>query len=107
MMQSQVGSVAVSQAGTNDVGPFYVAPASTVVRLYIRNDGPAVLLLAYESSSINGASAFSGSSGRFTLPADRDVVFILTPRQGVYAVSQGIGASLSYHASEALPFDAR
>jgi hypothetical protein len=100
--QSRVGSVALMTTPATDIGPFYGAPDSEEIRLYIRNTGAVLALISYSSSVLNGAILANGSSDRFPLDVDEDVVFVVAPRQMVYAVGIGAGGQLSFHASPAL-----
>lgn len=101
--QSKVGTVIVATIPAMDIGAFYGAPDDAEIRLFIRNTGAVDVLLAYDSSVLNGAIVSQGASDRFPLLVGQDVVFILAPRQYVFAVAIGTGGQLAYHASPALP----
>lgn len=101
-MQSTVETVLLPPVGTLNVGPLYTGDNTLPVRLYIRNNGGVNALLAFSTGALNGAAG--GSIGKtFVLPADRDITLILQPTQQVYAVGAGVGVTLSYAASVALP----
>lgn len=102
--KSRVGTVVLMSTPATNVGPFYVAPDSLEIRLAIRNTGTVGVLLAYESSALNGSLVANGSSDRFPLDPDAEFVFVVAPRQQVYAIGIGAGGQLSFHASPALPW---
>jgi len=97
--QTICGVVTVVTVPANGVGPFYTAPSTVAMRVLVRNLGGTVIFLAFESSAVNGVTA---TSQRFELPAGLSEVFILQPRQSIFAVGLGPGR-LCYTASEALP----
>lgn len=102
-MASVLATVSMQSTPVNDIGPFYSAPDDVTIRLLIRNTGASVVLLAYESSVLNGDVAAQGDSKRFPLDPGDDVVFVLEPRQGICGIAIGAAGQVSFHASRALP----
>lgn len=96
---SRVGTVFLMTTPATDLGPFYAAPDSMEMRLLIRNTGSVLALIAYSSSVLNGAILANGSSDRFPLKPDEEVVFVVGPRQTIFGVGIGAGGQLSFHAS--------
>jgi hypothetical protein len=99
--QTICGVVTVPAVPASNVGPFYSAPSTVAMRVLVRNLSGATIFLAFDSSDINGTLL---TSKRFELPAGLSEVFILQPRQSIFAVTLGAGGRLCYTASEALPF---
>jgi hypothetical protein len=95
-----MNTVAVPLAGVKDPATLYIA-TDTPLRIVVRNVGPAVLFLAFDSADL--ASLTPGLAGQFQLPPDRSEVFVLAPKQGIYAVSFGGKGIVSFSVSEAFP----
>ena len=93
------GTISVVTVPASNVGPFYTAPSDAPMRVLVRNRGGTLIFIAFESSAVNGVTV---TSARFELPDGVSEVFILQPRQDIFAVSLGPGR-LSFTASEALP----
>ncbi len=70
------------------------------VRVVIRNDAGLAVFLSTSQGVLDGATL--GSSIWTMNPADKDV-FVLAPRQNLYAVAAGAGAQIVVSISEALP----
>jgi hypothetical protein len=106
MMQSLFGTTEVrsSPAAANNIGPIVAAPDKTAVRVLVNNIGPVDVLIGLTTTAVAGTA--TGSQGNFRLQAGRDFVFVLAPRQTLYAVGIGNGGRLSYAVSEALPIAA-
>ena len=93
------GTISVVTVPASNVGPFYTAPSDAHMRVLVRNRGGTLIFIAFESSAVYGVTV---TAARFELPAETSEVFILQPRQSIFAISVGAGR-LSYSASEALP----
>lgn len=77
-----------------------VRSASASMRVLVRNIGPSLLFLAHSENELSSSGLVSGV---FQLPAGQEDVFVLIPKQGLFAVSSGAGGRLCYAASEAIP----
>lgn len=97
---SAFGIVMVPTVPAQNVGPFYVAANEAAMRLLVRNLGGATIFLAFSSSDLNGLTV---TSQRFELPNGTSEVFVLQPRQQIFAVATGANTRLSYASSVALP----
>jgi hypothetical protein len=95
-----MNTVAVPISGFKDPATLYVATVNPL-RIVVRNVGPALVFLAFSPSDLVEASA--GLAGQFQLPSDRSEVFVLAPKQGIYAVSLGGDGVVSISVSEAFP----
>lgn len=71
------------------------------VRVLIRNDGGVIVFLAPNSEVLTGASA--PGSQMWPLDPNDEEVFILAPRQSLYAIAAGVGGRIKMSVSEALP----
>ena len=100
MRDSLMNTLAVPIAGSKNPATLYVA-AMVPLRIVVRNAGPALLFLAYNSSDLSNATP--GLAATFQLPPDRADVFILAPKQGLYATSLGGNGIASISVSEAFP----
>ena len=70
----------------------------------MRNIGSNLVFLAHNASDLT-ANEGSGIIAAFQLPAGYADVFVLAPKQGMYAVGFGGGSQISIAVSEALPID--
>lgn len=102
MRPSLVNTVAVPVAGAPSPATLYVA-AQLPLRLLVRNCGANLVFLAHNASDL--ADATAGVIAAYQLPAGYADVFVLAPKQGMYAVGFGGGSQLSIAVSEALPID--
>ncbi len=100
MRNSVFNTIGVPLAGSKDPATLYVA-AATPLRIVVRNVGPANLLLAFASSDLSNVQ--SGLAATFQLPAGVSEVFVLAPKQGIWAVALGGGGLASISVSEAFP----
>lgn len=91
-----------ASGGTAASTPTTLAKAGPVpLRVAVNNVGVALCLLAFTTTDLSPTP----STAVYRLPATRDVVFILAPRQSLYALAVGNGGLLSTTISEALPRD--
>ncbi len=106
MQPSRVNTVTIPAIGSNatqaGVPPLFVANTKPM-RVLVRNVGATLIFLAHSPNEVQNTPA---TSGVFQLPTGVSEAFVLAPRQGLYAVAQGAGGSVSYAASEAVPFHA-
>lgn len=96
---SSFGTINVPAVPAQAVGPFYAAPADTAMRVLLRNIGGAAIYVAFDSAALNGTNI---TAAHYELPAGATDVFVIQPRQSIFAVASG-GGRLCYAASEALP----
>lgn len=94
---SVVNTVIVPTIGTNPATLY--SAAKVPLRVVVRNVGGAVLFIAHDSSTLAQPPALAGT---FQLPPGVSEVFVLIPRQGIYAASAGAGGLASIAVSEAL-----
>lgn len=95
---SSTNTLIVPQTGT-DPATLYQA-ADKVLRVIVRNVGGPVLFIAYDSNTL---AQPPGLAGMFQLPPGASEVFVLMPRQGLYAGAAGAGGMVSIAVSEAIP----
>jgi len=93
-----------STSTTNDVGPLVTAPDSKYVRVLVRNIGQSDACLGLMPAAVVGNP---GAQAVYRLPAGQADVFVLVPRQAIYATSLGVGGRLTFAVSQALPIDMR
>ena len=73
------------------------------LRVLVRNVGAA---LAFITGNVQDISVATGpTTGTYRLPAGDEDVFVLAPKQSLYALVIGVGGLLSVSISEALPMD--
>jgi hypothetical protein len=73
--------------------------AGKPVRVVVRNVGGSLLHIAYESTTLNNSQVIANA---FRLPPGASEVFVLMPKQGLYAGAAGAGGQVSIAVSEAL-----
>lgn len=101
MRPSVLKTITIPASGTENPAVLAIA-AGLPMRLAIRNVGPALVFLAHQGSSIQSATGFAASEVYQIGPGEAEV-FVLAPKQGMYAVAQGAGGALSFALSEAVP----
>jgi len=103
MGNSSVKTLAVpflGEGASNGPGPLVIA-GPRPLRVLVRNVGAQPVLVAYDASAFNSSSIATGAT--FTLPLAVTEVFVLAPRQALYAIALGGGPSLvSVAISEAI-----
>ena len=72
------------------------------MRIIVRNTGGALLFLAHDASTLV-VDGSAGVQGTFQLPVGDSEVFVLAPKQGIYAIAFGNGGQVSMAVSEAVP----
>ena len=102
MQDTNFNTITVPSVGTTN--PAIIMNAGNVpLRLLVRNIGPVLLFLAGDTESL--VSPGGPSTGVYRLPTGTADVFVVAPKQSVYAVSAGVGGLVSVASSEALPID--
>lgn len=103
MLQTLFGNseILTSPAAANNIGAFVTAPDKIAVRVLVANVGAVPLAVGATPAAVAGNAVNTGAN--FRLPAGRSEVFVLAPRQSLYAVGIGGGGRVSYSISEALP----
>jgi hypothetical protein len=99
MQPSQVNTITVPIAGTNNPATLAVA-TNYPMRVVVRNVGPNTIFVAHTSLEIQSVGA---TAGVFRMVAGSEEVFVLAPRQGIYAVASGVGGLVSIAVSQAIP----
>ena len=96
--ESKMNTVLVPAVGTAPA-TLYVA-ASAPLRIVVRNISGAVILLSHNSTTLNQPPVLADT---FQLGPGTESVFILVPKQGIYAGAAGAGGIVSIAVSEAIP----
>jgi len=99
MQDSKVNTVQVPPTGTNPSVLIYAT--QTPMRVVVRNVGGTTIFLAHDTSVLQGSPP--GLAGTFQLPAGASEVFVLQPKQGLFAAATGAGGIASIAVSEAIP----
>jgi hypothetical protein len=95
--ESKTNTVNVPAVGSNPATLYYAA--NKPMRLLVRNTGAVLIFISHDSNSLTTAN----TADTFELPPGSSEVFILMPRQGLFAGASGVGGFASIAASEALP----
>jgi hypothetical protein len=98
---SKVSTVQVPASGSENPAQIYVAD-KIPMRVVVRNTGGVPVYIAHEPDALTNTGT-GGVQATFQLPADRSEVFVLAPKQGIYAAAFGAGGQVSYAVSEAIP----
>lgn len=101
MRNSQVNTVSVPLAGSVSPATLFQA-TDKPMRIIVRNTGGALLFLAHDASTLV-VDGSAGVQGTFQLPVGDSEVFVLAPKQGIYAIAFGNGGQVSMAVSEAVP----
>lgn len=99
MQNSQVNSLTLPGVGAQNPATLWKA-AGIPMRIVIDNLGPNLVLLSHDPGALSNAPAYAGT---YRLKADKQLVIVLAPQQGLFAVAIGVGGQVSVAASEALP----
>jgi hypothetical protein len=92
----------ITVRGVGTTTPGIVATATNApLRVLVRNVGPALCFLSYETESL--ANPGGPSTGTYRLPAGKSDIFVLAPAQSLYTVAAGPGGLLTIAESEAFP----
>jgi hypothetical protein len=109
MKDSKVNTIAIPRLTfvDNELGqglPATLWHASKVPeRVLVRNISNGLdVIIAYDAATLQTLPA---ASNTYTLPAGSSDVFVLAPKQALYAISLGDGARLCLAISDALPID--
>lgn len=99
MNNSRIDTIQVPSLGTSN--PATLAVATLVpMRLMIRNIGTTVVFLAHNSTEL---AQVGFTAGTYQLPPGGADIFVLAPRQGMWATATGLGGTVSIALSEAMP----
>lgn len=96
--ESKVNTVIVPQTGRDPATLF--SAADRVLRIVVRNVGGSTLALSHDSSNLQQTPVLAGC---FHLQSGESEVFVLMPRQSMYAASVGAAGLVSIAVSEAIP----
>lgn len=99
MQPSQLNSLSLQPTGSQNPSTLWKA-AEIPMRVVVVNLGPNLVLLAHDPATLSNAPVLANT---YRLPVTKEVTIVLAPRQGLYAVSIGVGGAVSIAASEALP----
>lgn len=105
MSESTWKTVSVPGIPAGAAGPANVAAAmfDRPMRVLADNVGPVPIRVAGTASAL-GNTVAQGTDHYVLLPGAHRV-FVLAPKQKLFAVAVGNGGQLSVHTSDALPFD--
>lgn len=99
MQPSVVNTITVPATGTNN--PATLVIATTVpMRCVVRNVGPNTVFVAHTSLEVQSTGT---TTGIFRIFAGNEEVFVLAPRQGLYAVASAADGLVSIALSQAIP----
>ena len=94
---SQLNTLSLPQVG--DKNPSTVAYATNQpFRVVVRNIGPNRILLAHDSPTLQNAPA---TANTYEIPPGQSDVFVLAPKQGLFAAGEGAGGKISIAVSVA------
>jgi hypothetical protein len=99
MQPSQLNSLNVPATGSQNPATLFKA-AGIPIRISVTNLGPNLILLSHDPSTLSQAPVFANT---FRMAVNQEVVIVLAPHQGLYAVAIGTGGTVSIAVSEALP----
>jgi len=99
MQSSQLNSLVVPPTGSQNPATLWKA-ANIPMRVVVNNLGPNMILLAHDVGTLMNSPVFANT---FRLFPTKDVVIVLAPKQGLFAVAIGVGGEVSIAVSEALP----
>lgn len=102
MKRTQMQQYDVPGAATPQARPLTIATAGNVpLRVLVRNIGPFAVFCAAASEDAIGAGLPSSST--FQIPPGEEDVFVISPKEGLYAIGPVPGGRVAVSASEALP----
>lgn len=99
MRESKVNTLNVPQVGSTNPATLFYAD-KVPMRVVVRNVGGALLLIAHDSNTLQQGAIVANA---FRLPSGDSEVFVLAPKQGIFAASAGAGGQASIAVSEAIP----
>jgi hypothetical protein len=99
MQPSQLNSLVIPPTGSQNPATLWKA-ATIPARIVVNNLGPNLVLLAHDPGTLTNSPVFANT---YRLPASSEVVIVLAPHQGLFAVAVGVGGAVSIAVSEALP----
>ena len=101
MQSSHVRTIPVPAGGAGATPTAAAFAAKVPIRVSVRNVGGAVLVFGYSSSDVVGEGG--PTSSVYRLPLGASEIFVLAPKQTLYAVGVGAGGVVSVSVSEAIP----
>lgn len=101
MQDSQVNTISVPVIGTINPATL-VRAANLPMRIVVRNVGPVTVFVAHNASEIQQIGA---TAGVFQIPPGTEDIFVLAPKQGLWAVSGGAIGTVCIAISEAITRD--
>lgn len=98
MNDSLLVTLTVPAAGSKN--PSVLAHATNnPARVFVNNVGGTTLILSHDATSLTQQPALAGT---FQLLSGQSGVYVLAPKQGLFAVGQGAGGTASVAISDAL-----
>lgn len=105
MAESQVFTITIPGAPTSLPATVAQAMDDRPMRVMVDNVGGVPIRLAFTSSQLGQTTAEAANHYRLVVGASR--IFILAPKQRMYAVAAGAVGEMSVSTSDALPFEAQ
>lgn len=104
MQGTHIDTILIPVIGaSNTPGP--IAKASNLpIRVLVENTSAALVFLSTDVENLSSTST-GPTTGTYRLPSNVSRVFVLAPKQSLYAITAGAGAYVSVAISEALPID--
>jgi hypothetical protein len=95
---SQLNTVTLPPIGSNNPATLAYA-TDKPFRVVVRNVGAVPVVLAHDAGTLENAPAVANT---FLLPTGASEVFVLAPKQGIFAAGVGGGGMISIAISEAI-----
>jgi hypothetical protein len=105
MADSQLRTITIPGTPTNNPAVIAMAMFDRPMRVMVDNTGGVPCRIAFSSSSLGGVTSEGVDHFRLAAGAGGRV-FILAPKQRLYAVAAGATGELAVATSDALPFEA-
>lgn len=100
MRNSITQTVTVNQIAEGSNPSRLIQASDVPMRVVVRNTGGTTLLIAHESNQVANTNSLGDV---FQIPNGQEDVFVLAPKQSLFAASVGGGGQASIAASEAMP----
>lgn len=102
MDPSQLNSINVPQTGSQNPATVFKA-AGIPMRVVVANIGANLIFLAHDPATLSNTPVFTNT---YQLRPDKEVIIVLAPGQGLFAVALGANGTASIAISDALPLAA-
>jgi len=99
MRESKVNTITAPAAGSANPATLFYADTHPM-RVLVRNVGGSLIYLAHDSNTLTQTGV---TANAFRLPSGQSEVFVLAPKQALFAASSGAAGLVSIAVSEAIP----